>query len=149
MLVVHEFPEPDESLVDADAENEVEQAIDLVRRVRRWRDLAGIPPSVMLTAWSRDELVPEFAERLGRFENMHGDGAPVARVAGLEIFTSSELDPGAIAERIGARRKELTDEIERSERKLANEGFVSKAPPEVVAEERAKLERYHAERDEL
>ena len=36
-------------------------------------------------------------------------------------------------------------EVERGERKLANEGFVAKAPAEVVEAERAKLEGYRAE----
>ena len=36
----------------------------------------------------------------------------------------------------------LTKEIARTERKLANEKFVAKAPVEVVAKEREKLQSY-------
>jgi len=43
----------------------------------------------------------------------------------------------------------LRKEIERAEGKLANQGFVDKAPPEVVQQERDKLERYRRELDEL
>jgi valyl-tRNA synthetase len=43
----------------------------------------------------------------------------------------------------------LRGEIERAERMLANEGFVSKAPPHVVEAERAKLERYRRELDAI
>jgi valyl-tRNA synthetase len=40
-------------------------------------------------------------------------------------------------------------EIRRAEGKLANEGFVAKAPPEVVAAEREKLDRLKAELEAL
>ncbi len=39
----------------------------------------------------------------------------------------------------------LQSEIDRGERKLANEAFVAKAAPDVVAKEREKLEGYRAE----
>jgi valyl-tRNA synthetase len=47
------------------------------------------------------------------------------------------------------RRATLRSEIERAERKLANEGFVAKAPPAVVESERAKLERLRTELEGL
>ena len=37
----------------------------------------------------------------------------------------------------------------RAEGQLSNDGFVKKAPPEVVAREREKLERFRAELSEL
>ena len=44
--------------------------------------------------------------------------------------------------RMEAERAKVLAEIDRIERKLANEGFVSKAPAAVVEGERAKLEKY-------
>ena len=43
----------------------------------------------------------------------------------------------------------MTWSLERAERKLANEGFVAKAPEAVVAAERDKLAGLRAERDAL
>ena len=65
------------------------------------------------------------------------------------MLASDQLDAEAVAERLGKRREELRAEVERGERKLGNEGFVAKAPAEVVEEERGKLERYRAELAEL
>jgi valyl-tRNA synthetase len=50
---------------------------------------------------------------------------------------------------VDARRSALEAEIARAEGKLANDGFVKKAPPEVVEREREKLERFRAELESL
>ena len=51
--------------------------------------------------------------------------------------------------RAEARRKEIESEIARAEGKLANQGFVAKAPGAVVQAERDKLERLREELAEL
>jgi valyl-tRNA synthetase len=50
---------------------------------------------------------------------------------------------------VDAEVERLEQEIERAERLLANERFVEKAPAEVVASEREKLERYRRELDAI
>jgi valyl-tRNA synthetase len=50
---------------------------------------------------------------------------------------------------VDAERARVAKEIERSERMLANERFVSNAAPDVVEAEREKLEQYRAELDAL
>lgn len=47
-------------------------------------------------------------------------------------------------ERLEKEKDKLTKEVERVEKKLANQGFVAKAPANVIAEERAKEEKYKA-----
>ncbi len=79
-----------------------------------------------------------------------GDGGePVAAIGPVKVLDSAEIDADAVAARLEKRREELRAEVERGERKLGNEGFVAKAPSEVVEEERGKLERYRAELEEL
>jgi valyl-tRNA synthetase len=50
---------------------------------------------------------------------------------------------------VEAERERLRKEVARSEGMLANERFVANAPPEVVAAEREKLERYRRELDSI
>jgi valyl-tRNA synthetase len=50
---------------------------------------------------------------------------------------------------VEAERRRLLAEIARAEAMLANERFTEKAPPEVVAAEREKLERYRRELDAI
>jgi len=148
-LVVHPFPSADESLFDEAAEADVESGIGLTQRLRAWRDLAGVPAGAQLPAVIDGVEPPEFVGRLSRFE-FDGVGAdPVASIGPVRVLASEQLDGEAVAARLEKRREELRAEVERGERKLGNEGFVAKAPVEVVEEERGKLERYRAELDEL
>ena len=52
------------------------------------------------------------------------------------------VDKAAEIERLEKEKKRLEGEVMRVEKKLANQGFVSKAPAAVVEEERAKGEKY-------
>jgi valyl-tRNA synthetase len=148
-LVVHTFPVADESHFDDGAEADVEGGIGLTQRLRAWRDLAGVPAGAQLAALIDGVEPPEFVARLSRFQ-FDGVGAePVASIGPVRVLASDQLDAEAVATRLDKRREELRAEVERGERKLGNQGFVAKAPAEVVEEERGKLERYRIELAEL
>jgi valyl-tRNA synthetase len=152
-LVVHPFPEADERYFDAAAESGVEEGIGLTQRLRAWRDLVDVPAASVLSAQLDGVSPPDFVGRLARFEFADGPtGAspdPVASVGPVRVLPSEQLDAEAVAARLGKRREELRSEVERSERKLGNDGFLAKAPAEVVEEEQAKLDLYRAELAEL
>ena len=148
-LVIHAFPQADESLFDDAAEADVETGIALTQRLRAWRDLVDLPAAAILAARVEGAEPPEFVARLARFAFESDGGDPVATVGPVRVLPSAELDAEAVAARLERRRAELRGEVERAERKLGNEGFVAKAPAEVVEEERGKLERYKAELAEL
>jgi valyl-tRNA synthetase len=148
-LAVHAFPEADESLIDVEAEAEVTAGIDLTRRLRAWRDLVEAPAATILPARAEGIEPQEFVGRLARFEFGEDGGEPVAAVGPISVLASAAIDADAVRTRLEARREELRSEVARAEGKLANERFVANAPPEVVAEEREKLERYGAELEGL
>ena len=60
----------------------------------------------------------------------------------VRVLASDAFDPEEEERRRAAERERLLAEIERLERKLANESFVNKAPAEVVEGERRKLDEY-------
>ena len=68
-------------------------------------------------------------------------GCPGARCTSCPRRPSTPTRRG---ERIAARREKLEGEIERLEKKLANERFIERAPAEVVQAERDKLAEYRA-----
>jgi valyl-tRNA synthetase len=148
-LTVHPFPRPDSSLADSEAEVEVGEAIELTRRLRAWRELAGVPVRPVLSGRIDGEPPHEFVGRLARFEFSADGGDPVASVGPVQVLASEHIDADAVQARIEARKAELRAEVERAERKLANPGFVEQAPPDVVEEERDKLAAYRAELEEL
>jgi valyl-tRNA synthetase len=63
----------------------------------------------------------------------------------VSVLASDAVDLGAADRRMSQQREALCAEIERASGKLANEGFVAKAPHAVVDRERAKLERLREE----
>jgi valyl-tRNA synthetase len=140
-------------VVDPEAEAELARTIEAIQSLRGWRDFAGVKAGVTVPARlaaSGYASTAEHIARLGRLElSANGAGAPVATVAipggVVEILPSDELDLDAAQRKLEARREQLAREIERAERKLENQGFVAKAPPDVVQAERDKLERLRVE----
>jgi valyl-tRNA synthetase len=149
VLVIHPFPEADGSLIDQSAEEEIGGAIALTRALRRWRDLAGVPVKQVLAARADDRRPHELVSRLARVEFSEDGGEPIANVGGVEVLETDGVDPDAVRARIEERREKLRAEVKRGEGKLSNEGFVAKAPADVVDAEREKLAAYRAELEEL
>jgi valyl-tRNA synthetase len=67
----------------------------------------------------------------------------------LYIPLSDVIDFEKERERLTAEMKKNDGEIERIEKKLSNEGFVAKAPAQVIEGERAKLAKYLETRESL
>ena len=152
LLAAHTMP-PLEGAVDEAAEREVETVIAVVQAVRSWRDASKVPPGERLEA-RVDGLdgLAALVSRLARLELVGGDSRePVATipVAGLQVELLTGVDPQEAARKAAAERARLESEIKRAEGKLANQGFVAKAPEAVVAAEREKLERLREELEAL
>ncbi|MGH2994219.1 MAG: valine--tRNA ligase, partial [Solirubrobacterales bacterium] len=94
----------------------------------------------------------ELVARLARL-SFDRDGAPggetLAQVGPVEILATGEIDVEEVRRRVAERRDVLRAEVKRAEGKLANDGFVSNAPSEVVEAEHEKLATYRAELAEL
>ena len=155
-LLAAGLPEAPPTPVDEAAEASVERVIEAIQALRGWRDVAGVRPAATVPARLAAEGYEETGEHLARLARVAftSDGAqPVASVpvpgGAVEILPSDDVDLEGAERRLAARRARLEAEIERAEQKLANEGFVAKAPPEVVQAERDKLERLRAELDAL
>jgi valyl-tRNA synthetase len=75
------------------------------------------------------------------------DSTSTVLIAGgsVEILASDDVDLGAAQRKLDAKRAKVQIEIERMQRKLANAGFVAKAPADVVRAERDKLAQLQAE----
>jgi len=77
------------------------------------------------------------------------DTAVVLAPGGRFEVAAPTVDRGEELRRLRAQLEKLDGEVRRSEAKLANAGFVERAPQAVIDKERAKLAVYRADRDEL
>ncbi len=156
LLMVRRYPEPDAALVDEAAEADVGRAIAATQELRGWRDrvgaAAGKPVSARLEAVGYDSTA-EHVARLARVEWSSDGGEPVATVGvpggTIAVLASEAVDLEAAAARAKAQRATLEKEIARAEGKLADQGFVTKAPAKVVEKERKKLEELKQELADL
>jgi valyl-tRNA synthetase len=142
--------------IDEQAEAVLVRTIEAVQAIRGWRDESGVKAGLQISARLAADGYDDTAghvERLGRLSFSSDGGDPVASVpvpgGAVEVLSTAGLDLGAAERKREAQIAQLDSEIERAERKLANESFVAKAPPEVVEAERDKLARLRAEREAL
>jgi valyl-tRNA synthetase len=155
-IVIAPWPEPHPEHRDEDAEVRFGFAQELVTTVRRFRkahalkDSAPLAVSVFPSDRQREivrELRPEI-ERLAGISTLEileapGDPAGCARLtadgASILIPLADILDPDADRARLAKRMGEIEASLARGEAKLAGEGFIARAPAEVVEKERRKV----------
>ena len=154
LLALAAWPEVDHARVDEEAEARVGRLIEAVTELRRYRDEVGAKASVAIPVRMEAAGYDGLEEQLARLARLtlapDGDEAVAeVRVPGgaVGILPSDAFDPEEARRRVAARCEKLEGEIDRLERKLANERFTERAPAEVVEAERAKLAEYRAALD--
>jgi len=154
LLAAGRLPEPDHALRDPAAEAEMTRAIEAVKALRAWRDSVGVKAGAIVPGVLRAEGYEQTAARVAKLARFafqaEGNGAePVATISipggAVGVPASDAVDLGAAGRKLAQQRETLEREVARATTKLANEGFVAKAPEQVVAAERDKLERLRAE----
>ena len=160
-LMMASWPEPGPLDEEAElAQQEIWQHIRDIRNRRaeeRWP--VEIKPASYTTAGELHEVLASQKDVfawLARVEakeiapQMDEVPAGSAVVTGqLSTTLVMKVDVEKERERLEQEMANLEGEIARSEQLLANVGFTTKAPPEVVCGERDKLERYQKEREKL
>jgi len=164
-IMTAKWPVYDERLVFERQSADIERIMDAIRAVRNRRSEMNVPPSrkASLTietpftdAFRRGEAFMlrlagassiEVTEKL----SAEPEKSVVVVVDGARIYIpmGELIDMDAERKRLGDEIKRLEEEIKRVEAKLANAGFVAKAPQKVVDDERAKGAKYSAMLDEV
>ncbi|MEG2934889.1 MAG: valine--tRNA ligase [Clostridium sp.] len=158
-ITIAKWPEFDAALEDKKAEEYMNYIIDAIRNTRNARAEMNVPPSRKATTYIfATEAVDAFVEGKVYFEKLASasqviilsakEEAPENIVTvvskGAEIYMPllELVDAEKELERLNKEKEKLAAEIDRVEKKLSNERFVSKAPAAVVEEEKAKGEKY-------
>jgi valyl-tRNA synthetase len=164
-ITVSEWPTVDESLIDTNASNEFKLLVDIIRSVRNIRAEVNTPMSkkIKLAIKAKDEIIKEVLIRNSGYLEKFCNPSELIIDTNIEITEKSmtSVVTGAelilpllglinIDEEIARLEKELAklnSEVDRVQKKLANQGFVAKAPAAVIEEERAKEADYIEKRN--
>jgi valyl-tRNA synthetase len=152
-LMVAPWPGAQAILADPESVRQFEVIKDLVTEINRFRSQNAIKPSARfpltissdegpllsaeatligsLATLSEVVVVDDLEERPGTSTIVFGAGRAQVELAGL-------IDVDAEVARLEKERSRAEDDLERVDGKLANTGFVERAPAEVVERERAK-----------
>ena len=157
------YPVYDAALSYESEEADVERIIGAITAIRARRAEMNVPPSKRAKLY----VVTKYQDSFRRAEKMLLKLASASEVLIVDEYSGDDAvmiatDAGSmyipLAEvidfekeraRLAAEMKKNDGEIERVEKKLANEGFVAKAPAAVIEGERAKLKKYLETREAL
>lgn len=161
------WPQPDARWEAPDAVKEMALLMDLIHAVRNVRAEVNVPMSkkieLLIKPGQSDvkaliEKNLTFVERFCGTSNLQmneqllpPDKCMTAIVTGAELYfpLAGLID---IDQEVGRLEKELNTlnaEVERVDKKLANEGFMAKAPEAVIVEEKEKRAMYAEKRDKV
>lgn len=158
-ITIAKWPEVRTDLHNEKAMNEMNSLVSIIKSVRNIRAEVNTPMSkqVKLLIQADSETVSELDSNrsyIERFCNTSElviasnvdapEKAMSAVVTGVELFLPLEglIDIEKERARLESELEKWNKEVERVQKKLANEGFVKKAPESVVAEEKQKEQDY-------
>ena len=159
-LIKENWPVYDEALTFAEEVKRLELAMEVIRSIRNIRAEAEAAPSKKLTAVilssGKDMENVRGGERYIKSianiteikfitdKSLVPEEVMSAVIGNVEIYIPLDelLDYKAEFERLQKEKARLSGEVGRVKGKLANDGFVSKAPEKVILEEREKLAKY-------
>jgi valyl-tRNA synthetase len=166
LLIGARWPELGGELIDPEAEAELDWLIRAISALRAARSELGVPPAAKMTLKVRDAGAATRA-RLER----HGDALlHLARLAGIEpteapvpqgslqvvvdgaIFAlplAGVIDLEQERQRLGKELARARAEIERFDQKLADQGFLERAPSDVIETQRARRAEAEQTRQKL
>jgi valyl-tRNA synthetase len=155
-LTIATWPGSMASLKDAEVERQIQVVQDVVRAIRDIRSQYNIAPSGKLKASAAApqalanvldtgrDLVCQLAG-LEAFQAAEGlakpNNAATAIVEDTHVYVHDVIDPAAERARLAKQKQDIEQAKKGVESKLANENFVTRAKPEVVAQAREKLQQ--------
>ena len=156
-IMLQPYPEADPSLVDNEATSDIEWLKNVIIGIRNIRGEMNISPGKLLPVYfnngseedhRRLNANQQFLAKLAHLEvttwlnpDEEAPMSATALVGNMEILVpmAGVIDKDAELARLKKEMEKLQKELQSVQGKLNNEKFVSKAPEEVVAKEKAKL----------
>ncbi|MDO4430295.1 MAG: valine--tRNA ligase [Lonepinella koalarum] len=159
-IMLQKFPQFDPLAIDETAENQINFIKEVIVAVRNIRAESNIAPSKGLDLIARNFSADEVSilnanevllKSMAKLDSVkvleNGENAPLSvakLVANGEILIpmAGFINKEAELARLTKEMDKLKGEVARIEGKLSNEAFVAKAPEQVIAKEREKMQEY-------
>ena len=155
MLVLAEWPEHDDALVDDEAAAEMDWVVRLIGQVRSVRSELHVPPGQAIPLVLKNAAPKsqrrlarhgDLIMRLGRLSSTEAADGEVPKGAIQDVLDEAMLilplagviDVAGERARLEKEMVKLDGEIGKLDKKLANQGFLAKAPAEVIEEQRQR-----------
>ena len=161
-VMTERYPEYDGKYFFADDCKLVEELKELISKIRNIRSEYGVAPSKRIRAYviCSDARIKEcdgyIAKLCGLEETVYAPAPKgektvkaVCSAAACEVPLGDLVDKDKEIERINKELENVTGEIARANGKLGNQGFLAKAPANLVEAEKAKLAKYEDLRKQL
>ncbi|MBQ4575945.1 MAG: valine--tRNA ligase [Clostridia bacterium] len=156
-IMISDYPEYNPALNFAADEERMSRLITAIRAIRNRRSEMNVPPSRRAALYIVTEAKDTFSDKTSAFFEKMASASTVAIVdeyhddSAVQIITDSATVYIPLADmidfekelaRLEKEKANTEGEISRLEKKLGNEGFIAKAPANVVEAEREKLRKY-------
>ncbi|HUX08489.1 MAG TPA: valine--tRNA ligase [Acidobacteriota bacterium] len=160
LLILASWPDRLREREDKKTENDFALLQDVIRSIREMRARHGVSPGKTLSAVIKAggqaasciESLRHLVVQMTNLSALEIDSeaarpaSAASQVIGdMEIYLAGVLDPVEEKAKLDKKLEKLRTEMSRSEKKLANDKFVLRAPQEVVEAERTKLAEFQAQ----
>ena len=148
------YPEAQPSKIDESSEAAVASFKELVTACRTLRAEMNISPAKRVPLLVSGEksfiehwnapltALGKLSEVIALDKDLPDADAPVAVVGDYKLMLKIEIDVAAERERLGKEVTRIEGEIAKANGKLANKGFVERAPKNIVAQEEERLANF-------
>ncbi|MEM5517675.1 valine--tRNA ligase [Henriciella sp. AS95] len=159
-LMRQSWPDFKGAWADTDAEEELQWVLDTISEIRSTRSVLNVPAGSQIAAsligasdkvkgWaSENETAIKQMARLSAFAIADDKPAGAVTIASGDETIALEVEefitPADEIARLDKEMAKLDKDITGTEKKLQNENFVSKAPPEIVEENRERVVEWKA-----
>lgn len=167
-ITLAKWPEADGRFRNTAAEKDMSIIMETIRSIRNIRaemDVAHSTKTNVIIVSEQSEIRQLFEENRAYLERLASalgvavredradipEDAVSAVIEGAQVYIPLEelVDIEKEMERLEREKEKLDKELERVDKKLSNQGFVNKAPAEVVQAEREKRDKYRNMMDKV
>lgn len=167
-IMLASWPRENSALIDKNIEEEMALLMEIIRAIRNLRSEVNVPPGkeadgiIIAKNQEHYQIIMKGQSHIKSLANvgnlnicLNSDTTPeqamTAVVKGVEIFLPLKglIDMEKEIARLEKELAKVEQEITRLEKKLSNQGFLAKAPQDVIEKEKGKLNTYQANKNAL